>query len=94
MLEQSDLDSFYPVPCDRVDYSNIWACKEPFFKKAFQTFLKLQEEEAPLAVEFKKFKRKHNHWLNDYSLFMALKRILTVNHGMNGQKNSVALRTN
>lgn len=74
LLEQTDLDNFYPIPCDRVDYSNILACKEPFFKKAFLAFLKMQEEGAPLAAEFKSFKRKQNYWLADYSLFMALKK--------------------
>lgn len=74
LLKQNDLDCFYPVPCDRVDYSNILSCKEPFFQKAFQTFLLMQETESPLVLELKQFKRKQRHWLPDYSLFMALKK--------------------
>ena len=74
LLEQSDLDHFYPVDGKRVDYSNILACKEPFFKKAFQTFLTLIDSQDPLTKEFKTFKRKQNYWLSDYSLFMALKK--------------------
>lgn len=73
LITQADLDMFYPVAEDRVDYLNILACKEPFYKKAFETF-KFLAEDAPLYKEFKSFKRKQNFWLKDYSLFMALKK--------------------
>ena len=73
LLTQADLDMFQPVKGDRVDYSNILACKEPFYKKAFAAFQLHIEEESELYKEFKSFKRKQNFWLSDYSLFMALK---------------------
>jgi 4-alpha-glucanotransferase len=74
LLSQEDLDVFYPVAGERVDYSNIWACKEPFFKKAFDAFLKLQGEKSPIIKEFQTFLTKQSDWLSDYSLFMALKK--------------------
>ena len=74
LLDQSDLDSFCPVSGERVDYENVWCCKEPFYLKAFQAFCGLYEQQAPLALEFKRFKRKQHYWLSDYSLFMALKK--------------------
>lgn len=72
LITKADLDMFYPVPEDRVDYSNILACKEPFYKKAFQTF-RLLEKDAPLYEEFLAFKKKEGFWLDDYCLFMSLK---------------------
>ncbi len=73
LLNQEDLDMFYPVPENRVDYSNILACKEPFYKKAFAEFQLHMDDTDPLYAEFKTFKRKQNFWLSDYSLFTALK---------------------
>lgn len=73
LLATEDLAMFYPVAGERVDYSNILACKEPFYQKAFQTFQNLPEDH-PLYKEFKSFKRKQNFWLKDYGLFMALKK--------------------
>lgn len=73
LITQTDLDMFYPVPEDRVDYSNILACKEPFYKKAFKSFRHL-EKDSPLYEEFLTFKKTEGYWLDDYSLFMSLKK--------------------
>ena len=72
LLLQADLDMFYPVKGDRVNYAIVPACKDPLFKKAFQSF-KLHTAKEELYEEFETFKEEQNFWLSDYSLFMALK---------------------
>lgn len=74
LLTQKDLDNFYPVQGDRVDYQNILACKEPLYRKAFSAFTSFFGQDSSLSKEFKAFKEEQDFWLSDYSLFMSLKK--------------------
>ncbi len=58
----------YPVfPEGRVDFDAVIAAKETLFRRAFTRF-------EPKDRDFKKFVSGHSQWLDDFTLFMALKQ--------------------
>jgi len=58
---------------DKVDYSALYRRREPLLRLAFARF-NAQPHEA--QSEFDAFCARHSSWLDDYSLFMALKKKL------------------
>lgn len=53
---------------EKVDYSRIFALRFPVLKKAYNTFVK-----AP-PKQFAEFEEKNGSWLEDYAIYMALKK--------------------
>ncbi|MFU8796568.1 MAG: 4-alpha-glucanotransferase [Dehalococcoidia bacterium] len=75
-LEGSDLDHAPSLPDHRADYDAVIKFKLPCLKKSFNRFL--GEAGAAQHEEFEGFCRQNAPWLEDYSLFMALKE----HHGL------------
>jgi 4-alpha-glucanotransferase len=71
LLEASDLKNMPEFPIHRTDYSNMEGYKVKLLKKSYEYFK--ASKNKTLADEFKKFCGKKKSWLEDYSLFMALK---------------------
>lgn len=72
----SDIPAFSP---DRVDYGGIIAWKIPLLRRAAQSLLERSEAgdarpDNGLHDSFRDFAAKEAWWLEDYSLFIALKR--------------------
>ena len=55
---------------DRVDYGHLFNNRYTVLRTAHSRFLEYGEDES---LAYKAFLKKNAHWLNDYSLFMALK---------------------
>lgn len=68
-LDKEDLGKPPSDPVGRVDYRAVTRYKERLFSKAYE------RAEGRLAgdEEFARFCREHHDWLDDYSLFLALK---------------------
>lgn len=60
-----------PLPEDYVDYGAVIAFKDRALRTAFRAFA---SSPSDLGTEFEAFTREHAAWLEDYALFMALKR--------------------
>ena len=69
-LEDDDLNSLPPYPCS-VDFGRVIKEKQPLLKKAWRRFRDHGSSEQKLA--FTQFCETNAHWLDDFSLFMALK---------------------
>jgi len=71
LLKKSDLVDVPLFPEDKVDYGAIIKFKSAFTRTAYQRFVQL---DAPLLKKaYDQFIEKNKAWLEDYSLFMALK---------------------
>ena len=72
LLEESDLAEQLPaLPLDKVDYGAVINFKTPLMRKAHQRF---SERDYPeLKAEHEQFIDENRSWIEDYSLFMALK---------------------
>jgi 4-alpha-glucanotransferase len=53
---------------ERVDYQTVIALKEDLFNKAYERFKKKKQNQ-----EYQKFCLENSYWLDDFTLFMALK---------------------
>lgn len=75
LITQQDLEhlrnTFKSHSPTRVDYDLVIKTKYPILRKAFKTFQEKAEEKY--RQEFKNFCATHRDWLEDYSLYMALK---------------------
>ena len=72
LLAESDLSNVPAFPEEEVDFTAVQAYKEELFKKAFTRFKELPEE-SELKSELALF-CKSSHWLDDYAMFMAIKK--------------------
>jgi len=71
LLEEQELMCKSAFPTDKVDYGAVIKFKSAFTRKAYHRFNELDE---PLLKEaYDEFVRNNKSWLEDYSLFMALK---------------------
>jgi 4-alpha-glucanotransferase len=71
LLSASDLADVPPFPPHRVDYDAVSALKRRLLWKAFETF---QHTVAhPQRDDLAAFTQRQAEWLDDYTLFMALK---------------------
>ncbi len=68
-LEPSDLDGTPCFPTDRVDFGAVARHRDDLLRRAFARFLPRAGRDALFA----RFKREHQPWLEDFSLFTALK---------------------
>lgn len=71
LLTEEELNSLPDYPSDRVDYNLVIATKIPLLAKASERF---QQQATPEQLQaFQQFCDRHNDWLDDYALFMAVK---------------------
>jgi len=68
LVDRGDLQSLLNFPTERVDYSRALLLKENIFFSAYERF-----KERTYKEGFDKFCSENASWLDDYSLFMALK---------------------
>ncbi|MEI6093362.1 MAG: 4-alpha-glucanotransferase [bacterium] len=71
LLSKSDLETKEVFDDGKVDYGRIITFKTALYKKAYNNFKKLSSEIE--KAKFEIFCEKHKKWLEEYSLFMALK---------------------
>lgn len=68
LVDPKDLQSSVNFPAERVDYRRALLLKENIFCSAYERFKQKTHKE-----DFEKFCSENAPWLDDYSLFMALK---------------------
>lgn len=73
-LAAEDIQNPPEFPADRVDYGAAIGYKLGILRKAFENFKTTNDE--TIAAEFHKFCDEHGFWLEDYTLFRALKLAL------------------
>ncbi|HEV7329697.1 MAG TPA: malto-oligosyltrehalose synthase [Flavisolibacter sp.] len=73
LLQAEDLRSRQRPRENHTDFREAEKVKEELFEKAFSTFL--QAKEHPLQEAFKQFTKKEKEWLDDFALFMQLKKV-------------------
>ncbi|MCD6356632.1 MAG: 4-alpha-glucanotransferase [Anaerolineaceae bacterium] len=71
LLDASDLENRPRFPQQKVDFQKILSWKPELFKKAFSNFL--SKKSRKLVRQYNAFKIENKTWLNDFSLFMALR---------------------
>ncbi len=76
LLSDDDFANLPEFPLDNVDYQQVESTKIPLLKKACSNFKANITQEQQQA--FEEFSSSKAYWLDDYSLFMALK------HSTNG----------
>jgi len=67
-LQPSDIELDSSMLDDKVEYSEVRKLKNGYLKIAFERVTELSED-------YERFCSENNYWLNDYSLFMALKEL-------------------
>jgi 4-alpha-glucanotransferase len=70
-LAVKDLEHVPALPEDRVDFGPVIQLKTKLLRRAFQNFREGGDQDE--RVSFADFCFKHSSWLDDFSLFMALK---------------------
>ncbi|MDD5457925.1 MAG: 4-alpha-glucanotransferase [Phycisphaerae bacterium] len=70
LLDKADLKTV-KLPAGKVDYAKVISCKQKLFAKAFEKFKEQKQKD-----DFESFCEKEKDWLDDYSLFMAIKEHL------------------
>ncbi|MFI5252936.1 MAG: 4-alpha-glucanotransferase [Bacteroidota bacterium] len=71
LLTRDDVEPVPTLDPRKIDYGKVIEYKMNLFRNAYDRFHKTSN--AGLAKEFDAFCLKHKTWLNDFSLFMALK---------------------
>jgi 4-alpha-glucanotransferase len=71
LLERSDLEPAPDFHGDTVDYETVTRFKVPLLKKSFQLFH--NKADTAQCRQFETFCQRNSFWLDDYSLFLALK---------------------
>lgn len=72
LLTENDFKVKNPFPTSFVDFEKVVSFKSHVLEKAFETFYK--EKPSFLIREFDKFKEDQDYWLEDFALFMSLKK--------------------
>jgi 4-alpha-glucanotransferase len=70
-LDKKDIADPPPFSTGRVDFGEVIKYKTALLKKAFDNFRRTDDER--LAQEFRGFCHENGFWLDDYSLFRAIK---------------------
>lgn len=70
LLKKEDyINEYYGNNQDRVDYGAIYNAKYKVLRKAYENY----KSNEKIKEEFMKFKEENKEWLEDYTLYMALK---------------------
>ncbi len=72
LLRKSDFDDVPLFPDDRVDYGKVINFKRSMLKQAHKRFF---DQSADADAGYHEFITRHNLWLKDYSMFVALKEL-------------------
>lgn len=72
LLTEEELRDVPQFPEEQVDFAAVTEYKEGLFARAYARFAALPED-GDLKAEFALF-RKSAHWLDDYAMFMAIKK--------------------
>jgi 4-alpha-glucanotransferase len=72
LLESEELDEAATFPADRVAFDELIPWKTRVLRAAFQRFRSLQPPD--LVQELAMFRSAHSEWLEEFALFLALKR--------------------
>lgn len=72
LLDEEDILPLSPFPADEVLYDKVEAFKDRALRRSYQTFRDSRAES--LNGEWETFQEENEHWLEDFCLFMALKR--------------------
>ncbi|MBD2020205.1 4-alpha-glucanotransferase [Leptolyngbya sp. FACHB-36] len=72
LLDDGDLANFPEFSPDRVEYDRVVAAKTPLLQTACENFK--QRATSEQRSQFQQFCDSKAYWLDDYALFMALKR--------------------
>lgn len=73
LLTQSEHFSLSALSRDHVDYGGVYYHLWPLLRTAFERFKTSKSKSFLDYGSFAKFKKTQSHWLEDYSLFVALK---------------------
>ncbi len=68
LLEKKDLAKLKPADESRVDYGWLYETRYPILKKAYEKGV------VKFSEEFNTFEKANKDWLEDYALFMAVKK--------------------
>lgn len=71
LLDESDLENSLGFPGERVDFEAVRTFKDDLLRKAFANFK--SQVETSMREDFALFCGRNAAWLNDYSLYRALK---------------------
>jgi len=72
LLEPGDLEGYPALPAGRVDYPAVLAAKEAALRRAWERMVR--REPDGLVDEFAAFVREEADWLEDWTLYDALRR--------------------
>jgi len=70
LLRKKDFSGFPSFPQDSVDFEGVSALKQRLFNAAYERFKK----NGTNSVEYVRFCCEHARWLDDFALFVALKK--------------------
>lgn len=73
LLHPNDIIEKQTFPTERVDYGNVIPYKLGILDRSFIRFKKRNPKE--ITNEFETFKEHEKHWLDDFTLFMAIKEV-------------------
>lgn len=71
LLTDEEISAHPAFEAKKVDYEKVLAWKTEIFQKAFQQFLKGEDQE--LVQECRKFLETQQFWLDDYAFYMAVR---------------------
>jgi 4-alpha-glucanotransferase len=74
IVRPSDLDMLPEFPDDRVDFGSVIEVRTAFLQNAARNFLKQCEASPLLRGAFELFCQREAHWLDDWAMFVALKK--------------------
>ena len=72
LLEKEDISNPPAFPLTKIKFSQVYKFKDQLFLQAFNNFNKRTLND-PLRLEFEGFCESQKKWLEDYSLFIAIK---------------------
>jgi 4-alpha-glucanotransferase len=83
LLTKKDLEGYPHLTDSRVDFPKVIKAKDTLFRIAFARF--------KLTEEYRQFCEKEKHWLDDFALFMTIKKV-SGNKSWDRWENSLKLR--
>ena len=76
LLKREDVNDYIrPIEWE-VDYGWLYNTRFNLFRKAFDNYLQIINNDVNELNNFNKFKSQNDYWLTDYSLFMSIKNNL------------------
>ncbi|HEU0111810.1 MAG TPA: malto-oligosyltrehalose synthase [Flavisolibacter sp.] len=71
LLQQKDINGYYQNPSDEVDFKKAEEIKTELLITAFKNY---KQRNPSLKKAFVEFREKESSWLNDYALYVVLKK--------------------